>query len=73
MLTTYFTDGDKSEAVSSIKSLHPPKKYLNELVAYVMFESLEKNEVERDSASELIAAFKKEGVITGDNYMEVTN
>ena len=72
MLNTYFEEIDADAAATSIKELKPPKKYLNELVAYVILESLDKEDNDRDNISKLIAAFKKEGVITGDHFMEVS-
>ena len=72
MLKTYFEEVDAEAAAATIKDLKPPKKYLNELVAYVILESLDKDDNDRDNISKLISAFKKEGVLTGDHFMEVT-
>ena len=40
MLKTYFEEIDADAAATSIKELKPPKKYLNELVAYVIWKVL---------------------------------
>ena len=72
MLKTYFEEADADAAATVIKELKPPKKYLNELVAYVMLESLDKGDNDRDNISKLISAMKKEGVITGEHFMEVS-
>ena len=72
MLKTYFEEADAEAAAAVIKELKPPKKYLNELVAYVMLESLDKSDNDRDNISKLISAMKKEGVITGEHFMEVS-
>ena len=72
MLKTYFEEADAEAAATVIKELKPPKKYLNELVAYVMLESLDKGDNDRDNISKLISAMKKEGVITGEHFMEVS-
>ena len=71
MLKTYFEEVDTEAAATAIKELKPAKKYLNELVAYVILESLDKDDNDRDNISKLISAFKEEGVITGDHFMEV--
>ncbi len=71
MLKAYFEDVDEESAAAAIKDLKPPKKYLNDLVAYVILESLHKNDTDRDNIGKLMLAFKKEGVITGDHFMEV--
>ncbi len=68
---TYFEEVDAEAAAATVKELKAPKKYLNELVAYVMLESLDKNDADQDNVSKLILAFKKDGVITGEHYMEV--
>ena len=72
MLKTYFEEANAEAAATVIKELKPPKKYLNELVAHMMLESLDKGDNDRDNISKLISAMKKEGVITGEHFMEVS-
>lgn len=72
MLKTYFEEVDAEAAATTIKELKPPRKFLNELVSYVILESLDKNDNDRDNISKLICEFKKEGVITSDHFMEVS-
>ncbi|XP_035672305.1 eukaryotic translation initiation factor 4 gamma 2-like isoform X1 [Branchiostoma floridae] len=70
MLTEYLNTKTVDEAVRSVRDMRAPKKHLPELTSNLMTYALNKEDSDREAISDLIAALKKEGVISSEHFIE---
>ncbi|CAH1786926.1 unnamed protein product, partial [Owenia fusiformis] len=70
VLSEYLKTEDTMEAMTSVKEMRPPRKYLTPMVCHMMMMALEKSDKDRENISHLISAFKNEGIITAEQFTE---
>ncbi|KAI8489500.1 Eukaryotic translation initiation factor 4 gamma 2 [Branchiostoma belcheri] len=70
MLTEYLNTKTVDEAVRSVRDMRAPKKHLPELTCHLMTHALNKEDSDREAISDLIAALKKDGVISSEHFIE---
>lgn len=71
LLTAYLEEPDVNKAVEAVKDMHAPKRYMPELISYLIIQTLDKSDENRENISKLISALKEQSLITSDNFMEV--
>eukprot|EP00057_Strongylocentrotus_purpuratus_P026874 XP_011681348.1 PREDICTED: eukaryotic translation initiation factor 4 gamma 2 [Strongylocentrotus purpuratus] len=70
LLTTYLESKDDEAVIKSFKGLQAPKRHVPALLTYVMTHCIQQSDTERESAANLLSVLKKEGCITGNNFMD---
>lgn len=60
------------EAVNAVKDMKPPQYFLTEMLNKIVSHSLRRSDENREQASILIHAFCTEGLVTGENIMQVS-
>jgi len=70
MLNAYLSDKDVQVAIDKVKEIKIPKKMLPEMMLSLMVQTLDKSDEDRDLVSKLIIAFKENGVITPQQFMD---
>ncbi|XP_019624798.1 PREDICTED: eukaryotic translation initiation factor 4 gamma 2-like isoform X2 [Branchiostoma belcheri] len=70
MLTEYLNTKTVDEAVRSVRDMRAPKKHLPELTCHLMTHALNREDSDREAISDLIAALKKDGVISSEHFIE---
>jgi len=70
LLATFLESQNVDEAVESLANLKPPKKFIPELLANMMTETMDKPEDDHDRVVLLITALKDKNLINSDNFME---
>lgn len=61
---------DLNKAVKSFKETKIPNKHLPAVLCHAMMQTINKNDVDRENASKLMAEIKKEGAFTATHFME---
>lgn len=70
MLTAFLENGEVNEAVTTIKTLRPPNKYVPEMVKYIIRQSLDASDTDRENVAKLIQGLNEENIINSDNFMD---
>ncbi|KAI0215321.1 Eukaryotic translation initiation factor 4 gamma 2 [Lamellibrachia satsuma] len=70
LLNKLLTSENVEEAVSDVKEMRAPTKYMPDLVSYSMLQTLPKTEMDRSTVSKLIASLRDESIITAEHYVE---
>lgn len=70
-MTEYFNSKNLTEAVSGAREMKAPKHFLPEMLSNIIVCSLDRPDEDKEHASSLIHALRAEGLITGENFMQV--
>jgi len=73
ILNSYLNGGETKPAVVETKSLNPPKKYLPEMVSYLILHTLDRSDTDRENVSKLMKAFRDDNIINADQFMDGFN
>lgn len=60
-----------SEAVNGVRDMRSPKHFLPEMLGKMITCSLENPDEDREHISTLINTLRVEGLVTGENFMQV--
>lgn len=60
------------EAVNAVKEMKAPKHFLSEMLNKIVVHSLDRSDEDKEHASALIHALCTEGIVTGENLMQVS-
>lgn len=70
-MTEYLNGKHIDEAVNGIREMKAPKHFLAEMLGKVIVVSLDRSDDDKEHASTLIHTLRTEGLITGENFMQV--
>lgn len=70
-MTEYFNSKNLTEAVSGVREMKAPKHFLPEMLSKIIVCSLDRPDEDKEHASTLIHTLRIEGLITGENFMQV--
>lgn len=70
-MTEYLNSKNLTEAVSSVREMKAPKHFLPEMLSKIIVCSLDRPDEDKEHASTLIHTLRTEGLITGENFMQV--
>lgn len=71
-MENYLNSKNVDEAVRGVKEMKAPKHFLSEMLKKVVVCSLDHSDEDREHASTLIHALCTEGLVTGENLMQVS-
>ena len=72
LLKAHLEEPDVNKAVEAVRDMNAPRRYMPELVSYLIIETLDKSDEQRANISKLISALKEQAMITPENYMDVS-
>lgn len=61
------------DAVNSVREMRAPRYFLPELLSKIILCSLEWSDEDKEHVSALIYALRTEGLVTGENFMQVNH
>lgn len=70
-MTEYLNSKNLTEAVSGVRDMKAPKHFLPEMLSKIIVCSLDRPDEDKEHASTLIHTLRTEGLITGENFMQV--
>lgn len=70
-VTEYLNSKNLTEAVSGVRDMKAPKHFLPEMLSKIIVCSLDRPDEDKEHASTLIHTLRTEGLITGENFMQV--
>lgn len=70
-MTEYLNSKNLTEAVSGVREMKAPKHFLPEMLNKIIVCSLDRPDEDKEHASTLIHTLRTEGLITGENFMQV--
>ena len=70
-MTEYLNNGDLGAAVNAVREMKAPKHFLPEMLSKMVVCSLDRSDQDREQASTLIHTLRTEGLVTGENFMQV--
>lgn len=70
-MTEYLNCKNLTEAVSGVREMKAPKHFLPEMLSKIIVCSLDRPNEDKEHASTLIHTLRTEGLITGENFMQV--
>lgn len=73
IMTEYLNTKNLTEAVSGVREMKAPKHFLPEMLSKIIVCSLDRPDRDKEHASTLIHMLRTEGLITGENFMQVHN
>jgi translation initiation factor 4G len=73
LLKCLLETGCVDEAVKSVMQMKPPKKFVPELLNYLMMQSMDKTDNDRDNVILVIGALKDKNIASSENFMEAFN
>lgn len=68
----YLKSKNIEEAVNAVKEIKAPKHFLSEMLNKMVVFSLDRSDEDKELASTLIHALCTEGIVTGENLMQVS-
>lgn len=71
IMTDYLNSKNLTEAVSGVREMKAPKHFLPEMLSKIIVCSLDRPDEDKEHASTLIHTLRTEGLITGENFMQV--
>lgn len=71
IMTEYLNSKNLTEAVSGVREMRAPKHFLPEMLSKIIVCSLDRPDEDKEHASTLIHTLRTEGLITGENFMQV--
>lgn len=70
-MTEYLNTKNLTEAVSAVREMRAPKHFLPEMLSKMIMCSLDQPDEDKEHVSTLIHALGTEGLITGENFLQV--
>lgn len=70
-MTTYLSSKNMNDAVNGVREMRAPKHFLPEMLSKMIMCSLENPDEDREHVSTLINTLRMEGLVTGENFMQV--
>lgn len=70
-MTEYLNSKNLTDAVSGVREMKAPKHFLPEMLSKIIVCSLDRPDEDKEHASTLIHTLRTEGLITGENFMQV--
>lgn len=70
-MTEYLNRKNLTEAVGGVREMKAPKHFLPEMLSKIIVCSLDRPDEDKEHASTLIHALHTDGLITGENFMQV--
>lgn len=71
LLVDYLNNKNMDEAVNAAKEMKAPKHFLSELLNKMVVFSLERSDDDKENTSTLIHTLCTEGIVAGENLMQV--
>ena len=71
IVTEYLNSKNLAEAVSGVREMRAPKHFLPEMLSKFIVCSLDRPDEDKEHASTVIHMLRTEGLITGENFMQV--
>lgn len=71
IMTEYLNSKNLTEAVISVRDMKAPKHFLPEMLSKIVFFSLDRSDEDKEHVSTLIHTLRTEGLISGENFMQV--
>lgn len=70
-MTEYLNSKNLTDAVCGVREMKAPKHFLPEMLSKIIVCSLDRPDEDKEHASTLIHTLRTEGLITGENFMQV--
>lgn len=70
-MTEYLNSKNLEDAANGVREMKAPKHFLSEMLSKVILCSLERSDEDKEHASTLIHSLRTEGLVTGENFMQV--
>lgn len=71
-MTDYLNNKNTEEALNAVKEMKAPKYFMSEMLNKIVVQSLDRSDEDKELASTLIQALCTEGLVTGENLMQVS-
>lgn len=73
MAADYLNSKNIDEAVTVMREMKPPKHFLSEMMSKIVVHSLDRSDEDKEHTSTLIHALCTEGLVTGENLLQVSS
>lgn len=70
-MTAFLSSKNMNTAVNGVREMKAPKHFLPEMLSKMIICSLESPDEDREHVSTLINTLQMEGLVTGENFMQV--
>ncbi len=70
-MADYLNNKNINEAVNAVRETKAPKHFLSEMLNKIVVCSLDRSDGDKEQASTLIHTLCTEGIVTGENLMQV--
>lgn len=71
-MADYLNSKNVDEAVNAVREMKAPKHFLSEMLNKIVVYSLDRSDEDKEHASTLIHALCTEGLVAGENLMQVS-
>ena len=71
-MTDYLNNKNIDDAVNAVREMKAPKYFLSEMLNKIVVQSLDRSDEDKEQASALIHALCTEGLVAGENLMQVS-
>lgn len=71
-MADYLNSKNIDEAVNAVREMRAPKHFLSEMLNKIVVYSLDRSDEDKEHASTLVHALCTEGIVTGENLMQVS-
>lgn len=71
-MADYLNSKNTNDAVNAMREMKAPKHFLSEMLNKIVVYSLDRSDEDKENASSLIHALCTEGLVTGENLMQVS-
>lgn len=72
LVVDYLNSKNTEEAVNAVREMRAPKHFLSEMLNKIVVYSLDRSDEDKEHASTLVHALCTEGIVTGENLMQVS-
>lgn len=72
LVADYLNSKNIDEAVNAVREMRAPKHFLSEMLNKIVVYSLDRSDEDKEHASTLVHALCTEGIVTGENLMQVS-
>lgn len=70
-MADFLSSKNINDAVDAVREFKAPKHFLSEMLSKIVVYSLDRSDDDKEGASSLIHALCTEGLVTGENLMQV--
>lgn len=70
-MADYLNNKNMNDAVNTVREMKAPKHFLSEMLNKIVVYSLDRSDEDKEHASSLIHGLCTEGLVTGENLMQV--